>query len=67
MQVTIRDTNQSLGNNGIVLDVYANDGTFLGKLKVNKARLEWHRGKTRIGNGTKMSWDAFIAMMEGVD
>ena len=43
MKISIKDLQISmdLGNNGLQLDVYGNDGTYLGDLRIGKAKLEW--------------------------
>ena len=53
MKVSIKDlqVNMDLGNNGIELDVYDNEGKHLGDLVISKAKIEWCKGRTRRGNG----------------
>ena len=65
MGVTVKDLSASieLKNNGMELEVRAPDGTFKGDLVVTKAGLIWCDGKQRRENGTKISWDKFIAMV----
>jgi hypothetical protein len=54
------DVGMSLGNNGIVLYVKDNRGRHLGKLRIGQATVEWCKGRTRIGNGRKMTLHRFV-------
>lgn len=67
MQVSIKkfDVKMELKNNGIELDVYKPDDTFLGDLVVTKSGLIWCKGKTSRKNGEKKTWEQFIKWMEG--
>lgn len=67
MKVSVKDlaVSMELGNNGIALDVYDNQGAHLGDLRVGKATIEWCRGRTRKGNGKQASWTELIAWFEG--
>ena len=58
------DVAMELGNNGILLSVYDNDGTYRGKLRVGKGTVEWCKGRTRIGNGVKVNWTDLISYFE---
>ena len=58
------DVTMELGNNGVLLSVYDNDGAYRGKLRVGKGTLEWCKGKTRIGNGRKVNWNDLITFFE---
>ena len=60
MQITARDIEAQLGNNGVVLYIADNDGNHVGKLRIGQATIEWCRGRTRIGNGKKMAVKDFI-------
>jgi hypothetical protein len=53
-----------LGNNGIELDVYDNQGNHLGDLRIGKATIEWCKGRTRRGNGNQTDWNTLIAWLE---
>ena len=53
-----------LGNKGIELDVYHPDGTHLGDLRIGKATIEWCKGRTRTGNGVKVTWAELIHWFE---
>lgn len=53
-----------IGNNGIELDVYDNEGKHLGDLRIGKATIEWCKGRTRTGNGVKKKWPDLIAWLE---
>ncbi|MCP3167359.1 hypothetical protein [Myxococcus qinghaiensis] len=66
MKVSIKDlaVNMDLGNTGVTLDVYDTDGTFLGDLRIGKAKIEWCKGKTRQGNGVTVSWKDLIGWFE---
>lgn len=63
MKVQVKELSAEivLKNNGMELQVHDNDDNHLGDLVVNKARLEWCDGRTRAGNGVKISWKEFIA------
>ena len=67
MKVNVDDLDvaMELGNNGIRLSVYDNDGTYRGKLRVGRGTVEWCKGKTKIGNGIKVNWYDFISFFEG--
>ena len=67
MKVSIKDlaVNMELGNKGITLDIYDNQGNFLGDLRVGKATIEWCKGKTRSNNGKKVNLEQFIQWIEG--
>ena len=67
MKVSINDlqVTMDLGNNGIELDVYDNDGKHLGDLRIGKATIEWCKGKTQQGNGEKKKWADLIEWFEG--
>lgn len=58
VKVSIKDltVDMDLGNKGVELDVY-NNNLHLGDLRIGKATIEWCKGKTHAGNGTKKSWD----------
>lgn len=66
MRVSIKELNvpaMDIKNKGIELDVY--EGTkHLGDLVVTKTGLVWCKGRTTPKNGIKVSWPAFIKMME---
>ncbi len=66
MKVSVRDfdVDMVLANNGITMQVYDNDGKYRGKLRIGRGTVEWCHGKTPIGNGVKVSWDAFIKQFE---
>ena len=66
MKVNIADLglNMSLGNNGIMLDVYDNKNNRLGDLRIGKGTIEWCKGKTQKGNGVKVSWKELITFFE---
>ena len=66
MKISIKDLaiNMELGNNGVTFDVYDNDGSFVGDLRLGKGTVEWCKGKTRAGNGVKISWPELIKYFE---
>ena len=66
MKVNVDDLDvaMELGNNGILLSIYDNDGTYRGKLRVGKGTVEWCKGKKRIGNGQKFNWNDLISYFE---
>jgi hypothetical protein len=66
MQVSVKDMSISmeLKNKGMELDVYDNQGNFLGDLVVTKTRLTWCPGKTKPENGHKIEWQDFINYMQ---
>jgi hypothetical protein len=64
MKVTVKDlsVDMEIKNTGVELDVYSPDGeTHHGDLVVTKTGLTWCKGKVGRTNGTKVSWDDFIA------
>ncbi|NVN85374.1 MAG: hypothetical protein HXX15_04710 [Rhodopseudomonas sp.] len=65
MQVKIKDftVEMEVKNKGLEFEVRDNDGNFLGDCYVTKTGLEWCNGKITQGNGRKISWQKFIAMM----
>lgn len=60
MQITLKDVEAQLGNNGVILYVADNSGKHVGKLRIGQATVEWCRGRTRIGNGKKLPMQDFI-------
>jgi hypothetical protein len=66
IKVSVKDLRVSmeLGNNGIELDVYDNQGNHLGDLRIGKGTIEWCSGRVRKGNGNQVKWDQLIAFME---
>lgn len=68
MKVKIKDlsVNMELGNNGVTFDVYDNDDTFLGDLRLGRGKVEWCKGRTRAGNGTKVNWNELLAFFDDV-
>ena len=63
MKVSVKDfqVSMELGNNGVELDVYDNQGNHRGDLRIGKATIEWCAGRVRTGNGKKKNWDELIA------
>jgi hypothetical protein len=62
MQVSMKvgDSTARLGNNGITFHISDNAGSHVGKLRIGQAMVEWCPGRTRIGNGHKMTLQRFI-------
>lgn len=69
MKVTIKDfsVNMEIKNKGVEFQVHDNAGNFKGDCYVTKTGLVWCVGKTTRENGTKISWDRFIKLMEAED
>jgi hypothetical protein len=69
MQVSVHDfdVKMDFGNNGIIMQVYDNNGTYRGKMRIGKARIEWCRGRTRIGNGVRATWSELIEWFESAE
>ncbi|SFF14948.1 hypothetical protein [Paracidovorax wautersii] len=67
MGVKIKDLSATieLKNNGMELEVRTPDGTFKGDLVITKTGLIWCEGKTQRANGTKISWDKFVKLVDG--
>ena len=67
MNVSIKtfDVAMDVKNNGIELDVSDPQGNHLGDLVVTKTKLIWCKGKKGRANGEEMTWENFIAYMEG--
>ena len=67
MKVSVKDlaVTMDLGSKGIELDVYDTNGAFLGDLRIGKAKIEWCKGKTHVGNGVIVNWTDLIAWFEG--
>jgi len=67
MKVSIKElaVQMDIKNTGVEFDVYSPDGDdHHGDLIVTKSGLTWCKGRTRAGNGTKISWDKFIKWAE---
>jgi hypothetical protein len=66
MKVSIKNlaVTMEVKNTGMELDVYDNQGNFLGDLVITKSQLIWCRGKVRRKNGKAIKWPAFIKFME---
>lgn len=68
MKVKVKDLSvtMELGNNGVTFDVYDNDDTFLGDLRLGRGKVEWCKGRTRAGNGTTVNWNELLAFFDDV-
>jgi len=66
MRVSIKElaSTMELKTKGMTLDVYDNDDTFLGDLRIGKATIEWCKGKTHKGHGSQRTWKELIAWFE---
>ena len=65
MQVYIKDVSaeMELKTKGAELGIYDTSNKHLGDLIVKKAGLEWCKGRTRRGNGVRVTWKKFISMI----
>jgi hypothetical protein len=66
MKVTLTDVEAQLGNKGVVLYISDNAGKHQGKLRIGQATVEWCKGKTRMGNGTKIKMADFIDHLDSL-
>ncbi|WP_311239299.1 MULTISPECIES: hypothetical protein [unclassified Xanthomonas] len=68
MKVSIKDLSvtMELGNNGVTFDVYGNDETFLGDLRLGRGKVEWCKGRTKSGNGIQVSWTELLAFFDEI-
>ncbi|WP_313818756.1 hypothetical protein [Cupriavidus sp.] len=68
MKVKVKDlsVDMELKNNGMELQIHDNNDVHLGDLVVNKSRLEWCDGRTRVGNGVQIAWKDFVAYANGL-
>ncbi len=67
MKVTVKnfDVAMEVKNKGIEFEVHSPDGEkHLGDVVLTKSGLVWCKGRTRAGNGIKISWKKFITWME---
>ena len=67
MEVFIKtfDVQMEVKNNGMELEVRSSDGSKqLGDCYVTKTGLTWCTGRTRRGNGIKISWDDLSLILE---
>lgn len=59
------DVEMEVKTNGVEFEIQKSNGNgHRGDLIVSKAGLTWCKGKTNRKNGTKVTWDEFIAWME---
>ena len=66
MKVKIKEFNveMEIANNGSEFEVRSPDGSKpKGDLVLTKTGLEWCKGRTRVGNGIKVTWQEFINRM----
>ncbi len=66
MDISVKnfDLELQVKTNGIEFLVRDNDGTHRGTFVINKARIEWCKGKKRRGNGVQVDWDVLIDVLE---
>jgi hypothetical protein len=65
MKIHIRETDgidMTLGNNGLLLGVSDTKGNHTGKLRIGKAKITWHEGKSPAG--IPVNWDELIKFFE---
>ena len=69
MKVKVKELNAEivLKNSGMELQVHDNNDQHLGDLVINRTRLEWCDGRTRVGNGVQISWTKFIEFANGLN
>ena len=63
MRVKVDGIEAELGNNGITLRIADNDGKYVGRLQVGKAKLRWFKGKTSK-NHKDVSMAEFLGWLE---
>lgn len=64
VKLDMDDVTITLGNSGVTLAISQNDGKHVGHLRIGQATVEWRKGRTRAGNGTKMPLSRLIELME---
>jgi hypothetical protein len=64
VHVAMDDVTITLGNNGVTFTVADNDGKHVGHIRVGQATVEWRKGRTRPGNGKKVSLSKVIDLLE---
>ncbi len=66
VRLDMEDVTISLGNNGVTLTIADNDGTHVGHLRIGQATVEWRKGRTRAGNGTKLKLKDLVDYLESL-
>lgn len=66
VQAHLDDVVITLGNNGITLTIADNEGNHQGHLRIGQATVEWRRGRTRAGNGTKLPLSKLVEILENL-
>jgi hypothetical protein len=66
VKLDMEEVTIELGNNGIVLKIADNDGKHVGNLRVGQATVEWRKGRTRPGNGTKIKLTDLIEYLNSL-
>lgn len=54
VKLDMEEVTIELGNNGILLKISDNSGKHVGNLRIGQATVEWRKGRTRAGHGTKI-------------
>ncbi|WP_433658243.1 hypothetical protein ACQPW1_40340 [Nocardia sp. CA-128927] len=65
VKVDASDVTIALGNKGITFDIADEEGKHVGHLRIGQATIEWRRGRTRAGNGTRVKLQKLIELLEG--
>lgn len=67
MQIKLKldDVSIELGNKGILLKIADSKGRHVGDLRIGRATVEWMKGRTREGNGTRINVEDLIRVLEG--
>jgi hypothetical protein len=48
------------------LPIAGNDGKHVGNLRIGQATVEWRKGRTRPGNGTKIKLAELVEYLDGL-
>jgi hypothetical protein len=65
VKLKLDDVSIGLGNKGITLKIWDNQGKHVSDLRIGKATVEWMKGRTRDGNGIKIKLEDLIKCIEG--
>jgi hypothetical protein len=66
VKLAMEDVTIFLGNNGVTLTIADNDGNHIGHLRIGQATVEWRRGRTRPGNGTKVKLKDLVDYLDAL-
>lgn len=66
MTVFVKDLSVTIEikNKGMELEIRDSKGEFKGDVVVTKTGITWCKGKTKVANGIKVSWDKFAELLE---